>query len=170
MGTLVVLGFDGIHTADEVINELRSRHKAYLIDLEDACVAERDKGGKVHVKQAVNLIALGVSNGSPTGKWLGTLVGFLFLSPLTEMALGAIAGAGAGAVSASLTDYGISKDFASKLSETMPKNSSALFVLIRKAPKDTVLSEIAPFKPRILQTSLPNDVEARLKAALSRAA
>src|SRR5262249_29853941 len=46
MSNLVVLDFDGIHTADEVLNKLRSMQKEYLIDLEDACVVERDKNGK----------------------------------------------------------------------------------------------------------------------------
>jgi uncharacterized membrane protein len=50
MSNLVVLGFDGIHTADEVLNELRSWQREYLIDLEDSCVVERDKGGKIHIK------------------------------------------------------------------------------------------------------------------------
>ncbi len=36
MSNLVVLGFDGIHTADEVLNKLRSFRREYLIDLEDA--------------------------------------------------------------------------------------------------------------------------------------
>jgi hypothetical protein len=34
--------------------------KEYLIDLEDACVVEREKGGKIHIKQAVNLTLCGV--------------------------------------------------------------------------------------------------------------
>ena len=41
MSNLVVLGFDGLHTADDVLNKLRSLQKEYLIDLEDACVVER---------------------------------------------------------------------------------------------------------------------------------
>jgi uncharacterized membrane protein len=61
MSSLVVLGFDGIHTADEVLNKVQSMQKEHLIDLEDACVVERDKGGKVHIKQAVNLMAHGAA-------------------------------------------------------------------------------------------------------------
>ena len=63
MSDLIVLDFDGIHSADEVLNKLRSLQKEYLIDLEDACVVEREKGGKVHIKQAVNLTALGATRG-----------------------------------------------------------------------------------------------------------
>src|SRR5215475_14391541 len=97
MSNLVVLGFDGIHTADEVLNKVRPLQKEHLIDLEDACVVERDKDGKVHIKQAVNLMALGATTGGLQGMVLGMLVGILFLNPLAGMALGGVAGAGAGA-------------------------------------------------------------------------
>jgi uncharacterized membrane protein len=120
------IDFDGIHTADEVLNKLRALQKDYLIDLEDACVVERDQGGKVHIKQAVNLTKVGAAAGGIRGALFGTLIGFLFLNPLAGMALGAMAGAGAGAVTGSLADYGIRDDFVRKLGETIPAGSSAL--------------------------------------------
>lgn len=126
MSNLVVFDFDGIHIADEVLNKLRALQKDYLIDLEDACVVERDQGGKVHVKQAVNLTAVGAAAGGVRGALFGTLIGILFMNPLAGMALGAMAGAGAGALSGSLVDYGIRDDFVRKLGETIPAGSSAL--------------------------------------------
>jgi len=170
MSNLVVFDFDGIHTADEVLNKLRALQKEYLIDLEDSCVVERDKAGKVHIKQAVNLTAIGAAAGGSRGALLGALVGLLFLNPLAGMALGAIAGAGAGALSGSLTDYGIRDDFIKKLSQTIPAGSSALFVLFKSITEDKVLPEIEPYKPRVLKTSLSNEAEAKLKAALSKLA
>jgi len=165
---LVVLDFDGIHTADEVLNKLRSLQKEHLIDLEDACVVERADDGKVHVKQAVNLTSLGAARGGLSGALWGTLVGLLFLNPLAGMAIGGLAGAGAGALSDSLSDYGINDDFVKQLGQTIPKGSSALFVLIRSVTFDKVLPEIQPYNPRLLQTSLSNEAEAKLKAALSK--
>jgi len=35
MSNLIVLGFDGKPTADEVLNKLRSMQKEYLIDLDE---------------------------------------------------------------------------------------------------------------------------------------
>ena len=123
MSNLVVFDFDGVHTADEVLNKLRALQKDYLIDLEDSCVVEREKGGKVHIKQAVNLTALGATTGGLRGAMWGTLVGILFMNPLAGMAIGAITGMGAGALSGSLADYGIPDDFIKKLSETIPEGS-----------------------------------------------
>jgi uncharacterized membrane protein len=168
MSDLVILGFDGRHTADDVLNKLRSLQKEYLIDLEDACVVERDGEGKVHIKQAVNLTALGAAAGGSRGAVMGLLFGLLFLNPLAGMAIGAVAGAGAGALSGSLADYGIRDDFVKRLAETIPQNSSALCVLIRSVTADKVIPELEPYKPRVLQTSLSNEQEEKLKAALGK--
>jgi uncharacterized membrane protein len=170
MSDLVILGFDGLHTADEVLNKLRSLQKEYLIDLEDACVVERDKDGKVHLTQAVNMTALGAATGGSRGALWGMLFGLLFLNPLAGMAIGAIAGAGAGALSGSLSDYGIRDDFIKKIAETIPPNSSALCVLVRSVTLDKVTPELEPYKPRVLKTSLSNEQEAKLKDTLSKAA
>jgi len=170
MSNLIVLDFDGIHTADEVLNKVRSLQKEHLVDLEDACVVERDGAGKIHIKQAVNLTAVGATSGGAWGVLWGGLVGLLFLNPLAGMAVGGLVGAGTGALSGSLANYGISNDFVKKLGETIPVNSSALFVLVKSVTEDKVLAEIEPYKPRVLKTSLSNEDEARLKAALSKAA
>jgi uncharacterized membrane protein len=168
MSTLVVLGFDGLHTADEVLNKLRSLQKEYLIDLEDACVVEREVSGKVHVKQAVNLTALGAATGVSRGALWGALVGILFLNPLAGMAVGAITGAGAGALAGSLAKYGIDDDFVKRLSATIPEGSSALFVLFKSVNEDKVLPELEPYKPRVLRTSLSDADEEKLRAELSK--
>jgi uncharacterized membrane protein len=170
MSNLVVLGFDGIHTADEVLNKLRAMQKEYLIDLEDGCVVERQEDGKVFINQAVNLTAVGAAAGGGRGALWGTLVGLLFLNPLAGMAIGAITGAGIGALSGSLSDYGIRDEFVKKLAETIPPGSSALFILFKSVTEDKVLAEIEPYKPRVLKTSLSNQAEQRLRTVLSKAA
>jgi len=170
MSDLVVLGFDEVYTASEVLNKLRSLNKEALIDLEDACVVERETDGKVHIKQAVNLTALGAAQGGMWGVLWGTLVGVLFLNPLAGMAIGGLSGAGAGALAGHLSDYGINDDFVKRLGETIPPESSALFVLVRSATTDKIVAEIERYKPRVLKTSLSNEAEAKLKAELAKAA
>jgi uncharacterized membrane protein len=86
------------------------------------------------------------------------------------MAIGAVTGAGAGALSGSLIDYGIPDDFVKKLGATIPEGSSALFVLFRSVNEDKVLPEIERYKPRVLRTSMSNEGEEKLKSALSKAA
>jgi len=142
---------------------------AGLIDLEDACVVIRDTEGKVQVKQAVNLTALGASSGASTGMLVGALAGLLVLNPLAGMAIGGLAGAGMGALTGSLADYGIDNDFVKNLGETIPNGSSALFLLVKRSTPDKVLPEIEPYKPRVLKTSLSDEQEEKLRAALAGA-
>jgi uncharacterized membrane protein len=97
----------------------------------------------------------------------GTLVGLLFLNPLVGLITGGALGAGAGALSGKLTDYGINDDFIRQIGETLPPNSSALFVLVRKAQPEKVLSELSRFRGRLIRSSLSPEQEARLQAALS---
>ena len=169
MSDLVVLDFDGTATADEVLTKLRGMQKAHLIDLEDACVVVHTEAGKIQMKQAVNLTARGAASGASTGMLIGALAGLLLLNPLAGMAVGGLAGASFGALSGSLADYGIDDDFIKGLGQTIPKGSSALFMLIRSSTPDKVLPEIEPFKPRVLKTSLSNKQEDELRAALKRA-
>ena len=171
MSDLVILGFDRIHTADEVLNRARSLQQEHIIDLEDACVVEREQDGKIHIKQAINLTVIGAARGGTWGALWGTLAGVLFLNnPLVGIVIGGLAGTSAGALAGWLADYGINDESVKKLSETIPMGSWALLVLVKSATADKVLPELGPYNPRVLKTSLSNEAEARLKAALSRVA
>jgi len=85
MSDLVVLDFDGLGAADEVLTKLRSMQKENLIDLEDACVVVHTDAGKIQVKQAVNLMSLGAASGLSSGMLIGALAGLLVLNPLAGM-------------------------------------------------------------------------------------
>jgi len=161
MSTLVVIGYDNAFKAEEVRLTLRKLQKEYLIDLEDAVVAVKDAKGKIKLNQAINLTAAGAVGG---GFW-GSLIGLIFLNPL----LGAAVGAAAGAASGALTDVGINDKFMKDLAAAMNPDSSALFVLVRKATPDKVLAELQGSGGKVLKTSLSHDDEAKLQAAMSAA-
>jgi uncharacterized membrane protein len=166
MSDLIVVAFPGEDTADQVLNRLQALQKEHLIDLEDACVVVRDRNGKVHVKQAVNLVGLEAASGGAFGAMWGTLIGLLFLNPLAGLLTGAAFGAGAGALSGMLSDYGINDDFIRSLGDTLEPGTSALFVLVRRATLDKVLPEVRPFGGQVIRTSLSTEQEARLRRAL----
>ena len=158
MSTLVVIGYDDPFRAEEVRLKLVKMQKDYLIDLEDAVVATKDKDGKVKLHQIFST----TKAGALTGGFWGTLVGLIFLNPLLGMAVGAASGAAAGA----LSDVGINDRFMKELAETMKPDSSVLFVLVRKATPDKVLEELKGTGGKILKTSLSHDDEAKLQAAI----
>jgi uncharacterized membrane protein len=159
--TLVVIEYEDQYRAEEVRLKLRKMQKEYLIDMEDAVVAVKDDQGKIKLHQAVNLTGLGAVSG---GFW-GSLVGLIFLNPLLGMAVGAAAGA----VSGALRDVGIDDKFMKELAAGMPRASSALFVLVRKATPERVLEELKGSGGKVLRTSLNHEDEAKLQAALSAA-
>jgi uncharacterized membrane protein len=167
MAELVVIGFDNPQEADRALTELARLQREYLIDLEDAVVAIRGQDGKLRLKQSVDLVGAGAASGGLWGAMWGSLVGLLFLNPLLGMAAGAALGTGAGALSGSLADYGIDDDFIRQIGETLQPNSSALFVLVRKAQPEKVLAEVSRFRGRVIRSSLSPEQEARLQAALS---
>jgi len=167
MAELVAVGFDTPEEADRVLSELARMQKEYLVDLADAVVAIRPPDGTVQLKQSVSMVGLGAAEGGLSGSLWGTLVGLLFLNPLAGFAVGGLVGASAGALSGSLSDYGLDDKFIRSLAETLKPNSSALFVLVRKAQPDKVLAELSRFRGRVLRTSLSPDQEARLQAALA---
>lgn len=167
MAELVVVGFDNPNEADRALTELARLQREYLIDLEDAVVAIRQPDGRVNLKQSINLVGVGAASGGLSGAMWGTLVGLLFLNPLAGMAVGGLVGAGSGALSGSLVDYGIDDNFIRSIADTLQPNTSALFVLVRKAQPEKVLQELSGFRGRVIRSSLSPEQEARLQAALS---
>ncbi len=67
MSDLICLAFKELDTADHFLNELRALQKEYVLELEDACVVVRDGDGKIHLKQSVNLVVIGASQGASLG-------------------------------------------------------------------------------------------------------
>jgi uncharacterized membrane protein len=95
--------------------------------------------------QSINLVGIGAASGGLSGALWGSVVGLLFLNPLAGMAVGGLIAAGSGALSGRLVDYSIEDDFIRRIRETLQPNTSALFVLVRKAQPEKVLSECRAF-------------------------
>jgi uncharacterized membrane protein len=161
MADLVAIVYGDQHRAAEVMATLRRLQSEYLLDLEDACVVVKDEAEKVKLHQSVNLTATGAISGA---LW-GTLIGLLFFNPLLGTALGAASGALAG----TLSDYGIDDDFIKALAAEMQPNSSAIFMLLRRATMDRVEPELAKFGGKLLRTSLSREAEAKFQAMLDEA-
>jgi len=161
MSDLIVVGYDDAFKAEEVRLKLLKMQKEYLVDLEDAVVAVKDKDGKVKLRQMYHMAASGAIGG---GFW-GALIGLIFMMPV----LGAVVGAASGAAAGALSDVGIDDDFMKKLAEALTPGSSVLFVLIRKMTEDKVLDELKGTGGKVLQTSLSHDDETKLKDALAAA-
>lgn len=164
MSTLVAVVFDDEITAFEMRAALLKMQKEFLIEMEDAVVVIRDQKGKTKLDQVVNLTSTGAVGG---GFW-GMLIGLIFLNPL----LGAVIGAGAGAISGRFTDLGLDDRMMKDVAQSFKPGTSALFVIVRKATADKVIAGLKEFsgKGRVFQTSLNKDDENALREALEKPA
>ncbi|WP_413441783.1 DUF1269 domain-containing protein [Synechococcus sp. MIT S1220] len=164
MSNLVVIGFPTTDEAEQVRSELVGMQQEHLIALEDAVVLEHGEDGHVHLRQAINMAAAGAASGT----FWGMLVGLIFLNPLA----GLVVGAGAGAASGALSDIGINDQFLRDLSETLPKGSAALALLVRDGTPDRIVDRLRSHAPnaRIVKTSLSHANEDKLRELLKSAA
>jgi len=157
MAELVVLAFDNEDGALQLRDELLDIQKRRMLQLADAAVVVRRQDGKVKVKQLNNLVGTGAFGGA----FWGLLIGLLFAAPWLGLALGAAAGAGIGG----LTDYGVDDKFIKKVGRTIEPGHSALFLLIHQATLEKLVPDLAEFNATVLQTTLSDEDETKLRAA-----
>ncbi len=158
MSNLVAIAYPDQATAEEVMGTLGRLSTEKSIELEDAVVVTRDDKGKVKLHQSNKLAAAGAAGGA---LW-GGLIGLIFLVPLLGMAVGAATGAATG----KLTDVGVDDNFMKDLGSKLQPGGAAVIVLIHRSTPDKVLPEIAKFGGDVIQTSLDNETEARLRHIL----
>ena len=158
MSNLVAIAYPDRATADEVVATLGRLQTEHAIQLEDAVVVTREQDGKVKLHQTTKLAAAGAAGGA---LW-GGLIGLIFLVPLLGMAVGAATGAATGA----LTDVGVDDKFMKDLGSKLEPGGAALIVLVHRSTPDKVLPEIARFGGDVIQTSLDDETETRLRHIL----
>jgi uncharacterized membrane protein len=159
MANLVAIAYPDEATAKEVLNTLARLQTEHSIELEDAVIVTRNQDGKVKLHQTTKTAAMGAAGGA---LW-GGLIGLIFLAPLLGMAVGAAAGGAAGA----LTDVGVDDRFLKELGAKLEPGMAALIVLIHRSTPDKVLPEVKRFGGEVIQSSLSDEAEAQLRAALS---
>jgi len=162
MSDLVFIAFPTEQKAEEVRQKVLSLQREYLIELGDAVVVVKDEKGHVKLNQMINLTATGAASGA---LW-GTLIGFIFLSPL----IGTAIGAASGALGGKFSDIGINDQFMKDAASALQPNTAGLFLLIRKMTTDKVLADLKGAGGTLIKTSFDESKEAQLREALSAVA
>ena len=158
MSNLIAIAYDSRSTAEDVASTLARLQTEKSIELEDLVIVTREDDGKVKLHQSAKLAAAGAAGGA---LW-GGLIGLIFFVPLLGMAVGAATGAATGA----LTDVGVDDKFMKELGANLQPGKAALMVLVHRSTPDKVLPEIAKFGGEVIQTSLDNETEQRLRHIL----
>jgi uncharacterized membrane protein len=153
MGNLFVIGFDEPNRAEEVHCKLQKLQSEGVVDLADVAVAVKDESGKAKVHHAGNLWA----QGTALHGFCGSLANLISLNATVGAASGALAG------------VGITDRFMKELTTVLLPSRSAIFVLTRRptSDRDRVLEELKGLGGKIFTTSLSQEDEASLQAALN---
>lgn len=157
MAELIVLAFDDEDGAMQMRDKLLEMREDRMLQLADAAVVVRRQDGKVKVRQLTELVGTGAFGGA----FWGLLIGLLVAAPWLGLAVGAVAGAVVG----SLADYGVDDKFIKEVGNTIQPGHSALFLLIHRPNLEQLLPRLKEFNPTILQTSLSEEDEAKLREA-----
>jgi uncharacterized membrane protein len=159
MADLVVIAFPTEAKAEEVRRKLLAMQKEYLIELGDAVIAVKDASGRIKLNQLLNTTGAGAVSGT----FWGSLIGLIFLMPLT----GAAIGAATGAIGGALSDVGINDRWMKEVAAAIQPGTAALFLLIRKVTGDKVIERLSGEGGTVMRTSLDHTKEAALQAALA---
>jgi uncharacterized membrane protein len=155
MAELIVVAYDTPSEAEAARKELFGMAKEYLVEVADAVIATADKDRNIKLDQMVNMWTVGATGGA----FWGLLAGLIFFNPLLGMAVGA----GAGALSGGLADYGINDDFMKEVSGALQPGQAALFMMMRTEASDRVLERLGRQGGKILRTNLDTDAENHLR-------
>ncbi len=167
MSNLVAIIFDNKEKAQEARLAFTKMSKEHLVDLEDSVVAFKDEKGKVRLDQTVNLPAAGALSGGFWGLLIGMIFSIPFGGPLLPIITG-VFGAGMGALTGSMTDFGIDDKLMKELSDGVDQGKAVLFVLVRHATVDKVLDHLKKFDGKVLYTSLSKELEDKLQQVLDK--
>ena len=160
MSYLVVITFQDPDKAEEVREALDQAQHEHKVRLDDSAVVVKDTDGTVHIH---NEVSRGVKVGAVGGGAIGLLAGFLFGGPIGGLVIGALGGALGG----DLAGMGIDGRFIHDASEAIQPDTSALFLMVEEEDPGAVVSALDPFEGQVYHTSLPSDIEEKLRQALS---
>ncbi|HEX8906735.1 MAG TPA: DUF1269 domain-containing protein [Longimicrobiaceae bacterium] len=180
MAELIMIGFEGIHRAAEVLDQIEKLDEEWTIDLRDAVAVYRTPDGKLRVQQSV------LPTSREQGAWaglLGGLLGGLLAAPFTMGASAAVAASaiGLGAVTLGATgavigaedaaqwkeEYGISEDFVEVAGGMVRPGQSAVVVLARTDFPDVIAERFRGYGGKVLRTTLSPLAAARLQETLA---
>jgi uncharacterized membrane protein len=158
MSDLVAIAYPEQDRAASVLDAVKRLQEEDALVLQDAVAISKNAEGRIKVEGADSHATAGAAGGLV----LGALLGMIVFAPVIGAAFGAVAGGLAG----SFADALRIDDFATQVGDNMPPGSSALLMLVKRENSERMLAEFQQYGGTVIRTNLPDDVEARLRAAL----
>jgi uncharacterized membrane protein len=158
MADLIAIGYPDMETASLAMEEVEHLSRELVIQPDAVAVIIRDQSGKF--KTITNTHPVGA--GASWGMFWGLLFGFLFFVPVFGMAVGA----GLGALLGKVEKAGIDKAFQQRVRDMLQPGTSALFMIVEKVTPDKAVEALGQYGGTVLQSSLSNEAQSKLQAAL----
>jgi uncharacterized membrane protein len=159
MSKLIALVFDDPYDADEAKAAVHRMGGEGLLTIDEVGVVVKHPDGKIRVTQDVNV----VEKDAQVGHVLG-----LFTAAVTGTMPFIMAGTLGGSLVGKLTDNGITNAFTHQVSQALRPGTSALLLLARSDAerRGKVIDRLRQWKPRVLESDLPRELEDALNRAL----
>ena len=148
MSEVLAVAFDDRAAAADVLQKLRSLGAEHLVELEDACVAQRSADGRLQLTQAIG------HRLSLHGRFWHDLVHHLLHH------------GGQRDGDCDTADCRLERSFCRQLADALRPDTSALFVLVREASADALIKSLEQHQGRVLRSTLPETEEAALEVAV----
>ena len=152
MDHLLAVTFTELGAADDVLQRLRSLEAKHLVELEDACVAQRDSEGHLHLKQA---IGDRLADALPGDFWHQLIRHILHHGSRPDDN------------ATSTPHYGLSHEFVREVTEALAPGTSALLALVREASVDPMVESLEGHPGKLLRCELPEGERDKLSAAVT---
>lgn len=146
MSELVIVSFEGKFQAEDVLLRLLKLEQANLLDLDDAVVVTKNTAGKVRVKGYHDLTTPVPELGNEL--WGGIISAVVFHRDLE------------------IAQDVFDPSFLTEVETSLKPNSSALFVLVRSAQPEPVLTALAGVGGEIIRTTLSEPLQLKLRETL----
>lgn len=171
MSRLIIVAFEGQHTANEVLSKLRSMEQDWAISLDEVAILSRNAGGDTHLTRSSKLTEKTSIAGGSLGVLLGLVIGAATANPVIAaggLLLGVTGGAGVGALAGALDQAEEEKELVAKVANDLKPNSSALAMLAWIRRPTELLETVEGLKGKVIETTLSAKDEDALREALER--
>jgi uncharacterized membrane protein len=149
---LLVAAFDGEHSAETALTQLREMQKDGVVSIVNAAVLVKTSSGQAHIKETEDVRA-------PAGAVFGAIVGGLMglIGGPAGAIVGAAAGAAAGGVAAHKIDMGFTNTNLEQMQALLPAGSSAIIAMVTLDWVERVSRALEALNARLLHQSLTEE-------------
>ena len=155
-GTVIVMTFEDIRSADKVLVVLESMKSEKIFDLSDAVVLIKDGEGRLQIDETREFTA---EKGALTGGIAGLVIGTLLGGPIGGVLLGAAGGALAGRV----VDLGIPDEKIRQVGQSMEVATSAILLEVKSGDPQNLVSAMEESGGELFELSLSEEAQKQLQ-------